>query len=402
MRNFGEFLYDKYETFQVDDVLIIIEPVPMTVAERHIVGIDDNSHVGMTKYRVTFKWPRSKNKAKANTYDEEVRYVLAHNAKEARSRIEEFVRSRRNRNLAGTEIPADYLTNLSRSNMGIKTKSIESWNDFVKLCEFIAKKKPKNPIKYFDQNDLSIFINKYRRSADFGEQLQKLPKEVQLLMKRIYFHVINGDLSQDNHNQLHNNAKHSDIKTKDVLNNKAKSLGKFYPKPVIKDLNEDPPSLGSVADVIKMAKSYGFTYAELKSAKQFIDEHNIDPLHDDKIKAFRDIRSRIEHNNLKRLKSQNIGYRGKGGIGRSNSLWNNDEGGLDKFGGDTWVSELERDYPWLKSMGSGDSYAGVFELMRNGMPKKPVPLELWTKALEQLIDWKRQSNTTHSHDNIPF
>jgi hypothetical protein len=392
---FGEYFQNKSEYFQVDDVCVLLEPMPLGIFERHIIGVDDSDHSNMIKYRVTFRYPRSKTKAKNNSYDEEIKYVLASSVKDAKDRIEQFVHNRRMKTIGGikSDQPAEYLAAVNRNRMEMKVKAVTSWQDFVDLCAFVAKKKPQNPVRYFNQHDLSIFIKKYRHSADFAEQLQKLPKEVQLLMKRVYFHVINGDLSHDNHSELQKGGKYApDLKMKDVLGNYAKRLGRHYPKPVIKDADEELPVLHSVAEVLQQAKAYGISYKQLKEVKnQLMFEY--DPMFQERVAAYQDLRAKLTHANYRNNKN-NFRYRGKGGISTRNSMFDgSDELSWDKYGADTWVDDIAREYPWLNSQEK------MFDFYKRGMPKMAPALDLWSRALERVIEYKKQEK--HNSHEIP-
>ena len=397
MLQFGEYFQNQSEFFKIDDIQICIEPIPFGIFERHIVGIDNTDHANMTKYRVTFQYPRSERKAKAKTYDEEVRYVLATSIKDARERIEQFIKTRRMKRFDGVKsnIPKEYLANFKQKDMAIKVKPVTSWQDFVSFCSYIAKKRPKNPIQYFDQHDLSIFIRKYRHSADFAEQLQKLPKEIQLIMKRVYFHVTNGELNQDNSNNLQQSGKRvSDKNTKDILSAHAKVLGRYHPKPVLKNIDEEPMSVGTVAEVIQQAKMYGIAYRELKQVKDEL-AYKYDPLFEEKLRAYKELKNRLQRANRKIKINHNPYFKGTGRITAQNKMFDGqDELEWDKFGADTWQNEISHEFPWL------DTQAKMYDFYRQGMPKMAPALDLWTRALEEVLQHKRDQKSRE--EEIPF
>lgn len=400
MKSFGQFLDDRTIHFIEEDIQVSIETSFLQLYEKHILGVDDSEHVGMKKYRVTFKYPKSLKMAKWGNYDDETRYILANSPQEAKERTIEFIRTKKMKRVepgSQVKMPAPYLKGLNVKGMAIKVKQVENWSDFLDLVNYVIEKRTKNPIRYFSQDDLNIFLHKARTSKDFMRVLQNLSKEVQLLLKRIYLHTVGQELSSDNKNILDEPLSHIDTDRKTALDSSAKLLGKFYPTVKPKDPDEPPDvnEYSNFREILKEAKRYGLVYKDLKLAKEQIMQRDYHDIEERKT-AWRDIRGRLARSNYSLQKQKNIMYSGSGQISPKNSMFQNkDVAQLDKFGGDDWTSELMRNYPWLRKY-SEDPYAAVFEFYKKGMPKMP---SLWYKALLECLYFKAQR---FQPEEIPF
>src|SRR5581483_5237364 len=162
------------------------------------------------------------------------------------------------------------------------------------------------PLRYFDRNDILIFAKKSKSSRDFNQALQDLPKEIQLLLKRVYFHAVDT-LDHDIMLEPGKYAHH--LSRREILDSSARGLGKFY-KVERKPLDQEPDvdSHSTVYDILKQAKLYGIKYSDLKGAKEELEMWAA-PDYDQRLKAWRDIKQRIMKANYKRQKARNLMYR---------------------------------------------------------------------------------------------
>ncbi len=413
MKSFVQFLDEKIICFIEDDVEITLEPMALELNERHIIGVDDSDHHGMTKYRVTFNFPKSATMAKYKNYDTEVRYILANTPQEARERTIEFVRKKKMQRTSGTLIsrPAPYLKDISVKDMGIKVKAVKTWEDFVELAEYIMARKPKNAMQYFSQDDLNIFLKRVKKSKNFNYELQDMSREMQLFLKRLYKHTLQQDLSPDNRNLLDQPSRNApSITRRKALDASSRMMGIFYPTFKPKDPTEPPnvSNQSTVLDIVKEAKLYGISHKDLKGMKDEIIAMQYSEV-PERQTAWRDIRERLANANYKVQKAKSIFYRGKGYIQPSNPMFHGmDHTELDKFGADEWATELGRQYPWLAHY-DRDIYAAIYEFYKQGMPKMPSAKDLWYQALVRILEqkqyekeriWYKEPET--SYEEIPF
>jgi hypothetical protein len=142
----------------------------------------------LKKYKVSLRYPRTSSGKKLGHYLPDNMYVFAKDANDAKARAEEFIRNkyepiendeRRHRKI-------NFLKDLEKKHLDMKTKEVRSWDDLVQMFGDIGKKSGAYLLDYFDERDLQTILKKAKKK-DFEKELAKLDKVQQRILKKVYF-----------------------------------------------------------------------------------------------------------------------------------------------------------------------------------------------------------------------
>lgn len=271
-----------YNTPVYEDDDIIIEEVPMSLVEAHILGYSAGTpDPTLRKYRVTFKSYKHQKALRDKLSDREVVYVIGENPGEVRDRVADYIQERKAKYVGDSgsyKTSPTWMGQMRRKDMDIKIKEIKTWKDLIDMLEYIASGKAKYKNDLFTHHDLSIVINKYDKSRDFWAEINKLPKDVQLLLKNFLRRSIQDtSLPADLQQRLAQAGKYQSSATKgDILRSGVKNLGVFTKERAVKtpDQAHGLHKYSTITEITKEARKYGITDEVLRKRAMEIAAHH--------------------------------------------------------------------------------------------------------------------------------
>lgn len=265
-RTFTDFCYDRVDVTHYDDFTIEVEVAQFNAFEQVVLGFEDgDASQHPQKYRITVSYPKTKRAWKATMSDTEVYYVAANDPKEAKKKVVQYLT---NKKVKPDREMSDWVKKALRE-IRTQTKAVnKNWNDLVQMLYYIAERGFRNPLRFFDQNDLTVFLKKRMGSTDFGAVLQSLPKKEQILLKKFLSDALNKpSLSHQNIELLNTPGRYAKDKTqKELIGGNLSNYGlRGAERRQSKDYDKDTwvHEKSSVMDIIRDAKRYGFTKQDL-------------------------------------------------------------------------------------------------------------------------------------------
>jgi hypothetical protein len=252
--------------FHFEGIVLEIEEARFNLFEQIILGFEPGSATQYPqKYRITVSYPKTQRAHKSQLQDTEVYYVAAPDVQSAKSKIVDHLKNKKVK--PGTTEVADWLKRALRQIRFTNIKQVKNWNDLVQMLHYIAERGFSNPVRFFDQNDLTAFLQKRMGSSDFGAVLQSLPKKEQLVLKRFLKSFL-SDPSLSGHELLNAPGRYDKDKTqRELLSKNLFSYGRRGGDRT-PDMNKKlwVHEKSSTLDIMRDAKRYGFTSKDLNDA----------------------------------------------------------------------------------------------------------------------------------------
>jgi hypothetical protein len=257
--------------------ILSVDDIEITIEENWL--ITDPHKIGdKKKFKITFRWPKTKTQHNMGNWENTTFYVSATNLNEARNTIIKWLRRK------GNNKYQKHLLDLDKDLINLHAKQVSTWADLVNLVKYLAETRMSDWIRttFFDPNDYSIFIDKARKN-NIGSVLREFEPKEQKVFKLFYKKMV-----QDN-------AVPSDMKVffdkvfRFISDTKLKQMQLLQPeeeKPqaqiqpnqsvyieketqkqaLIEDLN----TASSIQEVIKIANKFGITYKELREFHDYL------------------------------------------------------------------------------------------------------------------------------------
>lgn len=215
------------------------------------------------KFRVTLRYPKTSTGAKLGHYVPDTMYVFATNEKEARDKAEELMRNKLEpvENLEKRFPKHNYLKDVKKKHLNLRTKEVRSWEDFVKM---LGEIKPSDYLTdYFDEKDLQMIL----RRKDLAADLKKMDSRQQRMLKKIYLTLSQDPYLSDETKGLLNGlpkakAKKAEIKDKPQKEWPYWSI--FEPKTDEKE-RELINRISDVKDVFQAGMKFGIPPRDIRS-----------------------------------------------------------------------------------------------------------------------------------------